>query len=59
MKILWYFLTGVFGLFGTLAVARTVERLLSGAGLLPVQLLIALIALILAVACFRKARTAS
>ena len=56
MKILFYFLTAVFGLFGILAVLRTIERLMSGAGLLPAQLLIAIVALLLAVVCLKKAR---
>jgi hypothetical protein len=57
MKILFYFLTAVFGLFGILAVLRTVERLMSGAGLLPAQLLIAIVALVLAGVCLKKARS--
>ena len=57
MKILFYFLTAVLGLFGILAVVRTVERLVSGAGLLPAQLLIAIVALVLAGVCLKKART--
>ena len=56
MKILFYVLTAVVGLFGILAVLRTVERLMSGAGIVPVQLLIALVALILAGICLKKAR---
>ena len=57
MKILFYFLTAVFSLFGILAVLRTIERLMSGAGLLPVQLLIAIVALLLAGVCLNKARS--
>jgi hypothetical protein len=56
MKILFYVLTAILGLFGILAVLRTVERLMSGAGIVPVQLLIALVALILAGVCLKKAR---
>ena len=56
MKILFYFLTAIFGLFGILAVLRTIERLMSGAGLLPAQLLIAVVMLLLAVVCLKKAR---
>jgi hypothetical protein len=56
MKILFYVLTAVLGLFGILAVLRTVERLMAGAGILSVQLLIALVALILAGVCLKKAR---
>jgi hypothetical protein len=57
MKILFYLLTTVFGLFGVLAVLRTIERLMGGAGFLPAQLLIAVVMLILAVVCLKKART--
>lgn len=56
MKILWYILTFLFGLFGVLATIRVVERLVSGVGVLPVQLLLALLLLGLAVASFRQAR---
>ena len=56
MKILFYVLTAVFGLFGILAVLRTIERLMAGAGLLPAQLLIAIVMLCLAVVCLKKAR---
>jgi hypothetical protein len=56
MKALMYFLAGVFGLFGILAVLRTIERLVSGTGILPSQLLIALLALLLTGVCFKKAR---
>lgn len=56
MSTLFYVLTAILGLFGILAVLRTVERLMSGAGILPVQLLLALGALILAGVCLKKAR---
>ncbi len=56
MKILFYLLTLVFGLFGVLGALRIVERLKSGAGLLPAQLLIAFVMLVLAVICLKKAR---
>ena len=56
MKVLFYVLTAILGLFGILAVVRTVERLVSGAGILPAQLLIAVVALVLAGICLRKAR---
>lgn len=59
MKILWYVLTLVFGVIGVLAGLRTFEHLMSGAGLLPAQLLIAIMMLLLAVLCLRKARTAT
>lgn len=56
MKILWHLLTFLFGLVGLLATIRLIERLSSGAGLLPAQLLIALVMLVLAWLCLRKAR---
>ena len=59
MKILWYILTAFFGLIGVLALIRTVERLAVGAGLLPTQLVIAIVMLLLAVWCVQKARTAT
>jgi hypothetical protein len=55
MKISWYVMTTVFAALGVLAVLRTVERLVSGGGVLPAALIIAVIMLILAVVCFRKA----
>ena len=59
MKILWYLLSAFLGLIGVLALIRTVERLAVGAGLLPVQLIIAVVMLLLAGLCLRKARTAT
>ena len=56
MKILWYLLTFLLGLFGLLSTIRVFERLVSGADFLPIQLLIALIMLVLAWLCLRKAR---
>jgi len=56
MKTLWYFLTVVAGLIGVLAAVRTIERLMSGASLLPAQLLIAVISLVAALLFLRKAR---
>ncbi len=57
MRILWYLLTAIFGAIGILAGLRTFERLMSGEGLSPAQLLIAVVMLLLAVGCLRKART--
>jgi hypothetical protein len=51
MKIVFYLLTAFFGLLGILGLLRTVELLLTGAGVSPIQVLIAIIALIIAVAC--------
>ena len=59
MKILWYVLTAFLGSIGLLALIRTVERLVVGAGLLPTQLIIAFVMLLLAFLCLRKARTAT
>ena len=57
MRILWYFLTALFGLIGVLAAIRTLERLASSAGLIPTQLVIAVVMLLLAALCLRKARS--
>ena len=59
MKILWYVLTAFFGLLGVLGLIRTIERLAIGAGLLPTELIIAVVMLLLAVLCVRKARAAT
>jgi hypothetical protein len=56
VKVLFYTLTVILGLFGTLAMLRTIERLWTGAGFLPAQLLIAVIALVVAATCLKKAR---
>jgi len=56
MRIIFYFLTFIFGFFGILALLRTIERLVAGAGILPAQVLIAFVTLLLAVVCLRKAR---
>ena len=59
MRILWYALTALFGLIGVLALFRTVERMASGGGLSPSQVVIAFVMLLLAVLCVRKARAAT
>jgi hypothetical protein len=59
MKILWYSLTAVFGLYGILGVFRALERLVFGAFFLPAPLLLSIIALFLAGVCLRKARAGS
>ena len=59
MRILWYLLTALFGLIGLLALIRTVERLVTGSGLIPIQLGVAFVMLLLAVVCVRKARVAT
>jgi hypothetical protein len=59
MRILWYFLTALFGLIGVLALIRTVEELVTGAGLRPTQLVIAMVMLLFAGVCVQKARAAN
>ena len=56
MKILFYLLTTIFGLFGILAVLRMIELVVLGAGLQPAQLLIAVVSLVLAVVFLNRAR---
>jgi hypothetical protein len=57
MKILMYLLTFLCGLLGTLALLRTIELLAIGAGVIPVQVLLAVGMLTLAIICLRKARS--
>ena len=57
MRVVWYLLALVLGLFGALALFRTVELLLVGAGVSPAQVLIALVGLLLAWLCVQKARS--
>ena len=56
---MYYLLTLLFGFLGVLALSRTIERLAHGAGVVPAQLLMAVLGLVLAVLCLRKARAAS
>jgi len=56
MNILWYFLTAILGVFGALALIRSIEMLLVGAGLMPIQIVIAAVFLFLGWQCLRKAR---
>jgi len=58
MKTLWFVFAFSLGVIGVLGALRTVELFRTGAGLRPVQLGIAVIALILAACCLRGARTA-
>jgi hypothetical protein len=55
---MYYFLTLIFGLFGLLALLRSAERLMGGAGVLPTQVIMALVGLVLAAVFLRKARSA-
>jgi O-antigen/teichoic acid export membrane protein len=59
MKIVWLILTGVFGLFGVLNMARVIERLITGEEWVPFQSLIAVLALFAAFVCFNRARAAN
>ena len=56
MKILFYFLTVIFGFYGALGVFRPIERLVTGQGVLPAEILIAFVALSLAFVFLGKAR---
>ena len=56
MSIIWYLLVFLFGAFGILALLRSVELLVTG-GRPTSQILIALVGLLLAWQCFRKARS--
>ena len=56
MKILFYLLTVICGLVGILGLLRTFEVLALGGGLRPVQILIAVAALILGWVFLTKAR---
>ena len=58
MKIVWYILTVFFGAIGLLSLLRVIERLMLGAGIVPVQILSALVMLVLAVVTLRQARSA-
>jgi hypothetical protein len=58
MKIVWYILTVFFGAIGLLSLLRVIERLMLGAEMVPVQILIALVMLVLAVVTLRQARSA-
>jgi hypothetical protein len=58
MRVLYYFLTGLFTLLGVLALLRTIELLITGAGMLPVQFLIGITMLVLAGGCLKNARNA-
>ncbi len=57
MKILFYVLAAIAGLFGILALARTIEVAALGGGINLVQILIAIICLFLAVLWVKRART--
>lgn len=52
MKILFYFLTFIFGLYGLLIVLHTIGLWATGGGFLPVALMLGIVTLLLAGACF-------
>lgn len=56
MRAVWYLLTLVFGLFGALAGLRAVEHAVSGGSIMLQQILVAVIALLIAAVCIKKAR---
>lgn len=56
MRVIWVCATVSLGAIGALALLRTIERLATGAGLLPAQLVIALVGLGGAWACLGRAR---
>ena len=56
MKILFYILTFVFGLYGALSLLRTIELLSTTEGFQPVVLLFGIVGLLLAFVCLKKAR---
>jgi len=57
MKTVWYILTVFFGAIGLLSLLRVIERLMLGAEMFPIQIVIALVMLVLAVVSLRKARS--
>lgn len=59
MQIVYYLLTFVCGLLGTLGLLRSIERLITGQGVMVVQLAIGCGFLSLAWKTLRKARAAS
>jgi hypothetical protein len=58
MKILWYGLTLVLGLFGLLSLLRFFELQLTTGSFYPIQLVMAIICLGLAYKCLVQARRA-
>ena len=56
MKALWYILTVLLGAYGTLSLLRAGERFLHGMPMLAVQIILGVVALILAWRCLIKAR---
>jgi len=57
MRIVWYLLAVFLGAFGALGLFRSIERLATGVGVSPIQILIGLVGLLMAWLCVRKARS--
>ena len=57
MKTVWYLLAVVLGAFGALGFLRSIERLIIGTGVSPIQIFIGLVGLGLAWLCIRQARS--
>jgi hypothetical protein len=57
MKIVWYLLAVGLGAFGALGLLRSIERLIAGAEVSPIQILIGLVGLVLTWQCLRQARS--
>jgi len=56
MKALFYIIAVIFGLFGLLSLVRFLETAAFGGGILPVQLLIGVVGIGVAIVCIKKAR---
>jgi len=56
VKIVWYLLTVLLGAYGILALARTAERLVTGMPVLMVQVILGVVAILLAWRSLVKAR---
>ncbi len=56
MKIVFYILTFLFGLYGVAAVLRAIELLATSGGFQPATVLFGIVGLVLAFACLKKAR---
>jgi hypothetical protein len=56
MKIVFYLLTIIFGCLGILAVFRTIELLINGNAIKPIQILLAITGFTLAVFFLNKSR---
>ncbi len=57
MKILFYLLTVICGLFGLLGLLRFFEVLFLGGQVFPIQAIIGVVGLVLAWVCLKKARS--